>query len=171
MSESTLEIDRIEVTVSGIVRTRHLFQTEAGTWGELEYAALSERASFTGNDGRELMLRRTSWLAGRYEISEGEEVLGQAHRRGVFRRGMLIEFAGRPYDLEPAGIFSRSWQLMDEAGTTLLVVGPRGLVRRGAILTVTGPVAADLIAFAYFLVYTHQREEASHVAATAGASS
>ncbi len=171
MNESTVEIDQIEVTVSGLFRTQHHFETPAGSWGELSYAAVAERATFAGADGRELAMERTSWLRGKYDLREGGTVLASSWRRSAFRRVMDIEFHGQSFSLEPEGFVGRSWRLVDAAGMSLLGVSPRGLVRRGANLTINGPVAADLIVFTYYLVYTHQREEASHVAATAGASS
>jgi hypothetical protein len=42
--------------------------------------------------------------------------------------------------------------------------------KQGAILTITGNVDADLVAFAYYLVHVRQQEEAAGAAAAAGAS-
>ncbi len=70
--------------------------------------------------------------------------------------------------MEPAGFWSRGWHLIDEAGTTLLEIQPRGIFRRGAYLTIIGPVDADLLVFAYYLVNVRWQEQAAVDSAAAG---
>jgi hypothetical protein len=48
--------------------------------------ALRMRGMFRGVDGRELVVERTGWWRGSYEVREGGSVLGRAHRLGIFRR-------------------------------------------------------------------------------------
>ncbi len=46
----------------------------------------------------------------------------------------------------------------------LLEIRPRGIFRRGALLTILGTVDAALLVFTYYLVYTRWREDAAAAA-------
>jgi hypothetical protein len=50
----------------------------------------------------------------------------------------------------------------------LLEVQPRGIFRRGAYLTILGPVEADLLAFVYYLVNVRWQEQTAAASAAAG---
>jgi hypothetical protein len=166
--EDTWWIDEIEVEVRGLLTTHHELETVAGTWGSFTFPALSGHAVFrTANNGRDLLMRKTSFWSGSHELLDGDVVLGSADRRGLFRRDIVVGFRGQTYQLEPAGWFTRDWRLLDGSGNLLLEVRPRGVFRRGAYLTLRGAVDAELIAFTYYLVYQRQQEEAAAAAAAA----
>jgi hypothetical protein len=55
------------------------------------------------------------------------------------------------------------------AGTTLLEIQPRGVLKQGAYLTILAEVDADLVAFAYYLVHMRKQEQAASVAAVSAA--
>jgi hypothetical protein len=86
----------------------------------------------------------------------------------LFRWDIVLEVDGQRYSLQPEGVFRRGWCLFDANGQQLLALQPRGILQQGAHLTITGPVDADLVAFAYYLVYMRQQEEAAGAAAAAG---
>jgi hypothetical protein len=163
--EDTWWIDEIEVEVWGLLTTHHELETVAGTWGRFTFPALSGHAVFQTANGRELQMRKTSFWSGSHELLDGDAVLGSADRRGLFRRDIVVRFRGEAYQLEPAGWLTRDWRLLDGSGNLLLEVRPRGVFRRGAYLTLRGAVAAELIAFTYYLVYQRQQEEAAAAAA------
>jgi hypothetical protein len=162
-------LDPIEVEVGGFFTTHHYFETEAGTLGELTFPAFSQQGVFQTADGRELVMQKTSWLSTAYEALEGETVRGTADRRGLFSRDIVIQFDGRAYTLEPEGLFRQGWDLFDAEGNRLLEIQPRGLLKQGACLHPRSVVAADLIAFAYYLVTMRQQEDAAAAAAASGA--
>jgi hypothetical protein len=81
---------------------------------------------------------------------------------------MDIGFRGAAYELVSAAVWSRGWGLVDEEGTLLLEIQPRGLFRRGARLTILEPVHADLLLFAYYLAHVRWQEQGAAAAAAAG---
>jgi hypothetical protein len=66
--------------------------------------------------------------------------------------------------LAPEGAFRTGWYLADASGTRLIDLKPRGAFQRDFHLTVHSVVDADLVAFAYYLVYTRKQEEAAAAA-------
>jgi hypothetical protein len=162
--------DEIEATVSGLFTTRHRLRAATGSLGEFTLPALRSDGIFRTREGRELEVRRTSWWRGEYELREGEAVLGTARARGAFRREIVVEFDGREYTLRAAGFWARRWQLLDEGGTCVLEIEPQGVFRRGAYLTIHGPVNADLLVFAYYLVHMRWQEQSAAAGAAAAAS-
>jgi hypothetical protein len=167
--EQDWTIDEIEVEVTGVFTTHHYFETKAGTLGEFTFPAFSKQGVFQTADGRELVMQKRSWLGSAHEVLEGQALRGTADRRGVLSRDILLEFDGKAYTLEPEGIFRQGWFLLDAAGDKLLEIQPRGVLRQGAYLTSKDVLAADLIAFAYYLVYMRQQEDAAAAAAASGA--
>jgi hypothetical protein len=93
-------------------------------------------------------------------------VRGRGDRPGLFRRDLAIWFDGEEYALEPEGLLSRGWYLVDASGSRLLEIQPRGIFTQGAYLTITGAIDADLVAFAYYLVHMRQQEDAAAAAAS-----
>ena len=168
MTQEEWTADEVEVVVSGFFTTHHYFQTATGDLGELMLSTFSKGGVFRAADGRELMVQRTHWWRGWHELREGGVVMGTARPRGFWQQRMSVGFRGLAYELEPTGFWSRGWRLMDEAGMTLLEIQPRGIFRRGAYLTVLGPVHADLLVFAYYLVNARWQEQAAAGAAAAG---
>lgn len=169
VAQETWMEDKIEVDVSGLFTTHHRFETKAGAWGRLKFPAFSDHGVFRSADGRELVMRKVHWLGSSHELVEGNVVRGTADRRGLLHREMVIQFRGQEYLLQPEGLLSQGWYLTDAVGNVLIQTQPRGILRQGAYLTITGPVDADLVAFAYYLVYMRGQEDAAAVAATSAA--
>jgi hypothetical protein len=115
-------------------------------------------------------MKGTHWLRGAWQIAEGDIVLASASARKLLSREIEVEMAGHVYRLAPEGVFRRGWYLADALGNRLLEIRPRGALKRGAAVTIVGPVDADLIVFAYYLVVQRQEEESASVAVAATAS-
>ncbi len=160
-------LDEVEVEVSGFFTTHHSFQTQSGDRGELTFPAFGQEGIFRTHDGRELRMYKTSWLGSAHELAEGEVVRGWADRRGLFSRDMVLQYDGREYILQPEGFWKQSWTLADAGGHIVLEIQPRGILRQGATLTIPSAVDADLVAFAYYLFYVRQQEDAAAGAAAA----
>ena len=167
--QHSMTFDQIEVEVSGLFTTHHYFETAAGTLGEFTFPAFSQQGLFQTADGRELVMQKTSWLGSAHEVLDGGVVRGTADRRGLLSRDILVEFDGQAYTLEPEGILSQGWFLFDAEGNELLEIQPRGIFKQGAYLILKGVVAADLTAFAYYLIHMRRQEDAAAAAAASGA--
>jgi hypothetical protein len=165
MNQESWVADEIEITVSGFFTTHHFLQTPAGNLGELTLPAFSKSGIFRFADGRELVAARTSWWRGWHELRENGVVLGTACPQSFWRRTMEVGFRGAIYGLVPASFWARGWLLLDETGTTLLKVQPRGTFRRGAYLAIVEPVNVDLLVFTYYLVNVRWQEQAAAGAA------
>lgn len=171
MARKVWTADEVEVDVSGLFTTYHRLLGEAVVLGEFTFPAFSTSGIFNATDGRELVVKRTSWWRGWHEMREGGIVLGTACPRGFWRRTMSVGFLGAMYELAPAGFWSRAWNLIDEAGMPLLEIRPRGIFRRGAYLTILGPVQVDLLVFTYYLVNVRWQEQSATASTTAAAGS
>jgi hypothetical protein len=169
VKQKTLVLDQIEVEVLGFFTTKHCFQTEAGTIGELTFPAFSQYGTFRTVNGRELLMQKPRWLGTSHELVEGKVVRGQADQRGFLSRDFVIALDSRTYYLVAEGAFKQGWFLTDAEGTTLLEFQPRGIFKQGFHVTICNPVDADLVAFAYYLVHVRQQEAAAAGAAAAGA--
>lgn len=167
MRRETWLADQVEVTVAGVFTTQHAFHTATGALGQLASYAFKRQSLFRGVDGEELTVTRTSWWRGSYELRDATGVVGTAWPMGLLRRENRVQFRTNSYRLVAAGVWGRVWNLLDEAGTTVIVVRPRGVFRRGAILRVMLPVDASLLVFTYSLVSARWHEQAS-AAASAG---
>jgi hypothetical protein len=164
MSGEVRKPHQIEVDVSGVFTTHHHFGTEEGTLGELTLPAFSQQGIFGSADGRELLIRKAGILSNTYELLEGNQVCGTARPRALFSRGIMVQINGLDYILQPEGVFSQGWYLVDAEGKKLLEIRPRGILRHGAYLTLWDKIDADLLVFAYYLIYMRQQEEAAVVA-------
>ena len=174
MARQWYALDEIEVDVRGFFTTHHDFGTGLGSWGKLTFPAFANHGTFRAADGRELLMRKVHWLGSAHEFSDGGRVRGSADRAGVLSREIELLFDGQHYVLEPEGILSRGWRLTDAQGRHLLEIQPRGILRQGAYLTALGQhpemveaLSPDLLAFAYYLVYTRWQEDAAAGAAAA----
>lgn len=168
MAQDIMMLYEIEVVVSGFFTTHHHFQTEWGHLGKCTFPAFSQKAIYRTPDSRELLMQKSHWLGSAHELVDGGHVRGRADRPGLFRRDIIIQFDGQEYTLEPEGLFSQGWFLFDAGGTKLLEFRPRGALKQGAYLNITGAINSDLVAFVYYLVYMRQQEDA---AATTAATS
>ncbi|MGD2177198.1 MAG: hypothetical protein PVG71_05185 [Anaerolineae bacterium] len=173
MRRETWLADTVEVTVSGVFRTRHLVQTATGILGELTMPALRRKAVFRTAGGRELIIERTSWWRGTYELREDGAVLGTARPLGIFRRENVVRFGDHDYRLRAAGFWGRIWHLVDDGpaaeGEIVVAFRPRGVFRRGAILQILSPVDLHLLVFAYYVVNARWQEQSAAAGAGAGA--
>jgi hypothetical protein len=169
MTQKTWTLDQIEVNVSGFFTTHHHFRTEMGALGKFTFPAFGQHGVFRTADGRELTMEKTHWLGSAHQLVEGNVVRATADLPGLLRQDYAIQFEGQDYVLEPEGIFKMGWVLADAAGTTLLEIQPRGVLKQGAYLTIWAKVDADLVAFAYYLVHMRKQEQAAAVAATSSA--
>jgi hypothetical protein len=167
MARDTCVLGLIQVDVTGFFTTHHYFETEAGPWGELTFPAFSDHGTFRAADGRELMMRKIHWLGSGHELLEGDIARGTADRRGLFHRGMVIQFDGLEYLLEPAGLLNQGWYLVDALGNRLLELQPRGIFGQSTCLLLATRVNADLVAFVYYLVHVRRQEDTAVVAAAA----
>jgi hypothetical protein len=163
--------DRIEVEVSGFFTTHHRFETSTTILGEFTFPAFARGGIFRTIDGRELVMEKTGWLSSRHQLLEGETVHSTADRKGLLSRDIIIRYDGQEYLLQPEGLFRQSWYLSNAEGTVLLEIQPRGVLKQSAHLTMWGPIDADLIAFAYYLVHMRRQEESAAAAAAGGAAS
>jgi hypothetical protein len=169
VTQRTLVVREIEVIATGFFTTHHTFQTEAGVLGKLTFPAFSQQGEFQTAGGRRLLMQKTHWLGTAHELVEGHTVRGSADRPGLFRRDLLVQFDGADYSLQPAGLFSQDWVLYDAGGTPVLEIQPRGFWKQSTYLTIWSAIDADLVAFAYYLVYMRRQEDAAGVAAASGA--
>jgi hypothetical protein len=155
----------IEVSVSGFFTTHHRLQAVMGSLGDLTLSAFGMGGVFHAADGRELVVERTSWWRGWHELQENGIVLGTARSGNFWRQSMDVGFRGARYELVPVGCLSRGWLLVDEAGSTLVAVEPRGAFRRGAYMRISERVPADLVVFIYYLVNVRWQEQSAAAAA------
>jgi hypothetical protein len=160
-------VDEIEVDVSGWFTTHHYLQTRSGVLGEITFPAFAREALYRTPDGRELRMQKTHWLGSSHELLDCGVVRGRADQPGFFRRDLAIQFDGQQFSLEPEGLLSQGWHLFDVQRNRLLEIRPRGMLKQGAYLTITGFVDADLAIFAYYLYQIRQQETAAAGAAVA----
>jgi hypothetical protein len=164
MKRQTWLADEVEVVVSGVLKTHHVLQTASGPLGELISPAFKPGAAFRGVDGRELVVLRTSWWRGTYELRDGGSVVGSARPVGLFRRENSVQFRGGNYRLRAAGLWGRTWHLLDDVGAMVLEVRSRGVFRRGATLRILMPLEIGLLVFTYHLVCVRWQEQSGGAA-------
>jgi hypothetical protein len=167
MKHRRLEISQIEVVVTGLFTTHHDLLTCSGSLGKLRFAAFSECGVLKTKDGRELVMQKPKMLSTVLEMTEGDTLRSTADRMGLLDQRRIIEYDGAFYQMQPEGLFKQGWFLVDHENHVLAEIQPRGAFKQGALITILGPVDADLIAFAYFVFYMYTSEQAVVVAATA----
>jgi hypothetical protein len=159
--EAGMTTSRIQVNISGFFTTHHRFLSEGGELGQLTLAATRRGGVFRSFDGRELVLRQKSLWRSEHELHEGGLVLASARPRGFFRTAILIEFGGQTYTLERISFWKRGWRLLDPGNVAVMEIQPQGLFKRGAFLDILGEIDANLLVFAYYLIYMRWQEEAA----------
>ena len=166
MVQDAWTANEVIVDVQGFFATRHLMRTEGGvSLGEFTFSTFNTSGVFHAADGRELVVKRTSWWRGWYELRADGVVLGTARRQSFWRRTLNVGFQGAMYELAPAGFWSQGWNLSDGTGTVLVEIRSRGGLRRGAYLTILVPVDVGLLAFVYYLVNNLWHEQTAAAAA------
>ncbi|MGD2148327.1 MAG: hypothetical protein PVH41_16665 [Anaerolineae bacterium] len=164
MSQETWLADLVEVTVSGFFTTHHVMQTAAGILAEMTMTGLGKKAVVRTVEGRELVIQRTNWWRGVYELRKDDLAVGEARPLGILRRNNAIRFGGHDFRLRAGDFWSRSWTLADDGDQTLVKICPRGAFRRGAILRILRPVDADLLALTYHQANVRWREQTAAAA-------
>jgi hypothetical protein len=162
-----LMFEEVIVEVSGFFTTHHWFQTEGGTRVELVFPAFAGYGVVQTSGDRELVMQKTHWLGSGHEFVDGDSVRATADKTRLLSRDWTIKFDGERFFLVPEGLLKQGWFLVDESGTRLLEIRPRGAFRQGAHITVCGVVNSQLAIFAYYLVQVRQQEDAAVVAAGA----
>lgn len=156
--------DVIEVTVSGGLKTEHVFHAADSALGVLNLNGMISKGVFQGADGVELRMEKTSFWKSEYQLLEGGRIVGRAASPKAFKREFEIEYEGQPMRLKPARAKFRSWSFLDAAGNPVLEIRPRGAFKRGAKIQLFAPCALGLLAFAYTLVARRWQEENSAAA-------
>jgi len=156
--------DLIEISVSGSLRTEHVFHAADGVLGVLNLNGMISKGEFRGADGSELHLEKTNFWKFEYQLSEGGEILAKANSPKAFKRALEIEYQGRSMRLEPHGSKLRSWTALDENHHPICEIKPRGAFKRGAVIHLFSPAALGLLALAYTLVSRRWQEENSAAA-------
>lgn len=165
MAPDARRADQIEVIPSGFLTLRYEFRSPTETLGVLSLSAFRTRGRFRDADGREFQMRRSHWWRRNYELRTDDAVVATAQGQGFRRADLDVEFGGERYLLERADFWGGKWQLLGPAGTAMLEIRRRGVLRPGLVLDVLGPVAVELMAFAVYLILTVWRERAAAASA------
>jgi hypothetical protein len=167
VAPDVLRVDQIEIFPSGFFSLRYEFRSPMGTLGVLNLFAFRTGGRFQDANGQEWRMGRSHQWRRDYELRAGDTVVATAQGRGALQVALDLEFQGQPYRLEPTDWWSGKWRLLGPAGTALLDIRRRGVLKPGLVLDVLGPVEGELMAFAVYLIVTIWRERAA--AAAAGA--
>jgi hypothetical protein len=157
--------DLIEISVSGVVKTEHVFHAADGVLGVLNLNGMISKGEFRGADGSELTLEKTNFWKSEYQLFDGGEILATANSPKVFKRAYEIKYEGQSMRLEPRGSKLRSWTVLDADHHRICEIKPRGAFKRGAVIHLFSPAALGLLALAYTLVSKRWQEENSAAAA------
>jgi hypothetical protein len=160
----------LEVEMWGCFTTHHHMRAGTRFLGELVLPALGKAGKFRFYDGRELVVEKASWWRGWHELQENGIVIGSARPLGFWGQRMSVGFRGKMYELESAGFWSDSWQLIDESDTVVMEVRRRGFFRRKVRLAAHEAVSPDLLVFVYYLVNVRWQEQSAAAAAVAAGS-
>ncbi|RME34307.1 MAG: hypothetical protein D6793_08680 [Thermoflexia bacterium] len=166
MAPDVLRADQIEVTPSGFFALRYEFRSPIGPLGVLNLFAFRTEGQFQDADGREWRMGRSHWWRRNYELRAGDTVVATAQGRGIRQVVLDLDFLGQLYRLEPTDWWGGKWRLLGPAGTAVLEIRRREVLRPGLVLDVLGPVAGELMAFAVYLILTVWREHAAAAAAS-----
>ncbi len=167
MAPDVLCAYQIEVIPSGFFSLRYEFRSPIGTLGVLKLSVFRTEVQFQDADGQEWRMRRSHWWRWEHELRTRDAVVARAQRRGFWRTTLNLEFGGQPYLLEPADRWGRKWRLLGPAGTAMLEIRRRGVLKPGLVLDVLEPIAGELLAFVVYLIVTIWGEEAETAAAGA----
>ncbi|RLD04162.1 MAG: hypothetical protein DRI65_11255 [Chloroflexota bacterium] len=163
--QAELKADVIEVTVSGIFKTEHVFNTPDGVLGTLTIKGSKGEGSFTGAGNLLLDFKKPSVWKSQYEFREGNAALGKAQPPKKLSRAFNIGFDGESYQLKPGGSKLRSWTLKNSQGQGICEILPRGGLKRGAFIRIGAEIPLKLLVFTYYLVVKRWQEESAAAAA------
>jgi len=150
---------------SGFFTTHHEFHTETGLIARLTMPAFRDEGILQTAAGRTLHMYKPHWLSTNRELMEGKMVRGRGVQPGLLSRDIAVTFDGQEFMLERPKLLSRDWQLVDQGGSILMTIQPRGIFRQGAHLEVPRPIELSLVVFCYYLVRAREQEEAAGAAA------
>lgn len=80
-------------------------------------------------DGQPYSVYRERLLSGRFILESNGAVLASAHKPSSLRRRLLIEHAGRQYELKPRDMFTRTFELR-EGSTVIGSLSAKGVFTR-----------------------------------------
>ena len=158
-SRIMVDLGLIEVSVSGTLKTTHVFDNSGESLGSVVIKGGKGEGVFTGPDNLVLMFKKPSVWKNQYFLEEGKEVVGKAQPPKKLSQALDIEFEDQVYHLTPGGSKGRSWTLKDGQGHEICEVLPRGGLKRGAKIQVETQVSLKLLVFAYCLVVRRWQEE------------
>ncbi|NQS92089.1 MAG: hypothetical protein HQ574_06725 [Chloroflexi bacterium] len=159
MNNVELRADVIEVGVSGIFKTEHVFATPAGILGVLTLNVGISEGEFQGADGSTLVYKKTSFWKSNFEYFDGVSVIATAEPIGKLRRGLRLNLDGEHLGLFPGGSKLRSWTIKDPRDQILCEILPRGAFKRGAYLRIKAQFHLRWLVFGYCLVTKRWQEE------------
>ncbi len=129
--------------------------------GVLNLFAFRTEGQFQDADGREWRMGRSHWWRRNYELRAGDTVVATAQGRGSGRSFWTWTSWGNRIVWSPTDWWGGKWRLLGPAGTAVLEIRRREVLRPGLVLDVLGPVAGELMAFAVYLILTVWREHAA----------
>ena len=162
--QAELKADVIEITVSGIFKTEHVFNISEGVLGALTIKGSKGEGNFIGADEVVLEFKKPSVWKNEYEFQEGNLTIGKAHPPKKLKRAFEIDLEGNKFNLAPGGSKMRSWTLVNERGQQLCEVLPRGGLKRGAFIRIGAEIPLRLLVFVYCLVIKRWQEESAAAA-------
>ncbi|MDQ2640372.1 MAG: hypothetical protein M3Y79_07320 [Pseudomonadota bacterium] len=80
-------------------------------------------------DGRQFSVYRERMMSGKFILESDGAVVASAEKPSSLRRRLLIEHAGRQYELKPHGLFSRTYDL-HEGSAVIGSMSARGFFTR-----------------------------------------
>lgn len=160
MSNGVIAVDVVEVVETGFLKTEHVFRTFSEILGAFTLNAGKSSGSYAGSDGSSLRFIKTNFWRSHYDFQQDGAVLGSAAPRGKLSRAFLIQFEEEIYGLFPGGKL-RSWVIKNNHDQVLCEFRPRGVFKRGAIITILSPMSFNLLLFSYCLVNKRWQEQSS----------
>lgn len=153
--------DLVEVTVSGVIQTEHVFNTAGGILGVLTMKGVKSQGAFQGVEGGEVQLSRTNFWKSQYALLERGTELGSAKPPRAISRAFAVEYHGDQLVLIPGKGLTRIWRLLDDQGSVICELKPRSAFKRGALIQIFSSVEVKLLVFVYYLVFIRWREQSS----------
>jgi len=158
MSNGVIAADIIEVVETGFIKTEHVFKTLNEIYGVFTLNAGKSGGSYSGSDGSSLKFIKTKFWRSHYDLMKNGAVLGSAAPRGKLSRSFLISFEEELFGLFRGGKL-RSWVIKNNLDQVLCEFRPRGVFKRGAIITILSPLPFNLLLFSYCLVNKRWQEQ------------
>lgn len=110
--------------------------------------------------GEAFVFGRESFFGGTFALRHGEDVLARAQKM-FWRRGFVVEFAGRSLELKAIHFWGREYGVF-ENGRELGTVGPTGWFGREYAVELPESVPLPMQVFLFWLVIVLRRRANSH---------